>query len=194
MMNDNIINEISRVQQLLLRNEHVRDYARNNDHWYLTGNEKMWGFISRIPNLSNDFIIEFADRLNCDLLWCYNNLPEDIVRKFQHRFSQSSWCYISFYRILSENFIREFQEKVNWINIGRGQRLSENFIKEFESKLVPISVFYPDGKCCIFPLSKICSQFEKLRLNLLIYLEKEQYSIAEISEDSKEIYLEKREN
>jgi len=36
---------------------------------------------------------------------------------------------------LSEDFIREFQDKVNWVYISECQKLSENFIKEFSDKL-----------------------------------------------------------
>ena len=37
--------------------------------------------------------------------------------------------YISIYQTLSENFIRDFQDKVNWEWISSQQKLSENFIR-----------------------------------------------------------------
>ena len=39
------------------------------------------------------------------------------------------------YQKLSENFIREFQNKVHWAEISAQQTLSENFKKEFKFKL-----------------------------------------------------------
>ena len=36
---------------------------------------------------------------------------------------------------LSEDFIKEFQDKVNWDNISRYQKLSEKFILDFEEIL-----------------------------------------------------------
>jgi hypothetical protein len=36
---------------------------------------------------------------------------------------------------LSEDFIREFQDRVAWILISSYQRLSENFIEEFQDKI-----------------------------------------------------------
>ena len=42
---------------------------------------------------------------------------------------------ISKYQKLSEDFIREFQNKVNWYLISRCQKLSEEFIREFQEKV-----------------------------------------------------------
>jgi hypothetical protein len=36
---------------------------------------------------------------------------------------------------LSEKFIREFQDKVDWEFISRYQKLSEDFIREFKVKV-----------------------------------------------------------
>jgi len=44
------------------------------------------------------------------------------------------WHFISCKKI-SENFIREFKEKVDWMNISMYQSLSHSFIKEFKDKL-----------------------------------------------------------
>ena len=42
-----------------------------------------------------------------------------------------NWKIISPYQNLSEDFIREFKDKVDWFYIVRNQKLSNNFIKEF---------------------------------------------------------------
>jgi hypothetical protein len=36
---------------------------------------------------------------------------------------------------LSEDFIREYQNRVAWIWISTHQRFSENFIEEFQNKI-----------------------------------------------------------
>ena len=36
---------------------------------------------------------------------------------------------------LSEEFIKEFQDKVDWHKISEYQKLSEEFIKEFKDKI-----------------------------------------------------------
>ena len=37
--------------------------------------------------------------------------------------------------MLSDEFIREFQDRVNWDCISAKQQLSEGFIREFEDKV-----------------------------------------------------------
>jgi len=51
-----------------------------------------WNQISANQILSEDFIREFQDKINCDKVNCID---------------------ISMYQTLSEDFIREFQNKVN---------------------------------------------------------------------------------
>jgi hypothetical protein len=59
-------------------------------------------------------------------------LSEDFIREFQDKVG---WHCISTYQKLSEKFIREFQDKVNWHYISYYQKLSENFIEEFKDKV-----------------------------------------------------------
>jgi hypothetical protein len=59
-------------------------------------------------------------------------LSEDFVREFQDKVN---WIYISAKQVLSEDFIREFQDKVNWLDISFYQTLSEGFIREFQDKV-----------------------------------------------------------
>ena len=59
-------------------------------------------------------------------------LSENFIRKFQDRVN---WMYISTYQKLSEDFIREFQDNVHWLTISKNQKLSECFIREFQDKV-----------------------------------------------------------
>ena len=45
------------------------------------------------------------------------------------------WYYISEHKKLSEEFIREFQDKFDWESISINQKLSEDFIREFKDKI-----------------------------------------------------------
>jgi hypothetical protein len=63
---------------------------------------------------------------------CYQILSEDFIKEFKNKIN---WNYISCYQKLSENFIREFQDKVHWGLISEYQILSEDFIKEFKNKV-----------------------------------------------------------
>ena len=56
-------------------------------------------------------------------------LSEDFIREFE---DNVDWGCISANQKLSENFIREFQDKVNWNWISKYQKLSESFIRKFK--------------------------------------------------------------
>src|SRR5574344_1881028 len=62
----------------------------------------------------------------------YQKLSEDFIREFQDKVY---WNWISQSQKLSENFIREFQNEVYWFNISIYQKLSEDFIREFQNKV-----------------------------------------------------------
>jgi hypothetical protein len=59
-------------------------------------------------------------------------LSEDFIREFQDKVN---WWGISIHQKLSEDFIREFQDKVDWLCISIYQKLSEEFIIEFKDKV-----------------------------------------------------------
>ena len=58
----------------------------------------------------------------------HKGLTEDFIREFKDKVV---WRWISIYQRLSEDFIREFKDKVDWYNISKYQYLSEDFIREF---------------------------------------------------------------
>ena len=47
---------------------------------------------------------------------------EKRYRKLINEFDEFDWCCISTYQELSEDFIREFQDKVNWFCISICQK------------------------------------------------------------------------
>ena len=61
---------------------------------------------------------------------------QKILLKFIKTNDNVNWGYISIYQKLSENFIREFENKVVWHRISEYQTLSENFIREFKYKFI----------------------------------------------------------
>jgi hypothetical protein len=52
-------------------------------------------------------------------------LSEDFIREFQDKLY---WTYISIYQKLSEDFIREFISKVNMFYVSEYQKVSHDFI------------------------------------------------------------------
>ena len=61
-----------------------------------------------------------------------NTLTEDFIREFKDKVD---WEYISEFQKLSEDFIREFKDNVSWSFVSINQKLSENFIREFQDKV-----------------------------------------------------------
>jgi hypothetical protein len=59
-------------------------------------------------------------------------LSENFIREFQNKVK---WEYISINQELSEDFIREFQDKVNWDWISGNQKFSEDFYFDFANKI-----------------------------------------------------------
>ena len=62
----------------------------------------------------------------------HRGLSEDFIREFADKVR---WYWISIYQHLSENFIREFKDNVDWDWISKYQHLSEDFIREFKNKV-----------------------------------------------------------
>ena len=59
-------------------------------------------------------------------------LSEDFIREFKDKVN---WGCISHYQHLSEDFIREFKDEVTWGWVLISQRLSEDFIREFADRV-----------------------------------------------------------
>jgi len=53
-----------------------------------------------------------------------NTKEKNFIREFN---DNVDWFWISEYQKLSKNFIKEFQDNVNWECISRNQKLSEDF-------------------------------------------------------------------
>jgi hypothetical protein len=82
--------------------------------------------------LSNEELVKLAKEKGWDWISVHQQLSENFIREFQDKVN---WDYISVHQKLSENFIREFQDKVNWYWISKYQKLSEDFIREFSNKV-----------------------------------------------------------
>ena len=86
-----------------------------------------WVSLSMHKGLTEDFIREFADRVDWEWISIYHQLSESFIREFADRVY---WYWISKYKHLSEDFIREFADELDWVGISLYQRLSEDFIRE----------------------------------------------------------------
>lgn len=73
-----------------------------------------------------------TDYCNWDFLSEHSGLTEDFIREFKDKLD---WGCISIFQHLSENFIREFADKMDWDLISKYQHLSEDFIREFKDEV-----------------------------------------------------------
>ena len=73
-----------------------------------------------------------TDYQNWRALSRHNGLTEEFIREFADRVH---WDCISIYQYLSEKFIREFANEVDWNYISAYQHLSEDFIREFKNRV-----------------------------------------------------------
>ena len=81
--------------------------------------------------MSKSFI-EIDTDTDWEKLCSKQTLSEDFIREFKDKVN---WECISYHQTLSEDFIREFKDKVDWNLISTSQRLSEDFIREFKDKV-----------------------------------------------------------
>jgi hypothetical protein len=87
--------------------------------------------IYRRGNMSKSFI-EIDTDTDWEKLCSKQTLSEDFIREFKDKVN---WECISYHQTLSEDFIREFKDKVYWPGISCYQILSEDFIREFKDKI-----------------------------------------------------------
>jgi hypothetical protein len=99
---------------------------------YLSREERLEGFNTIAECLmSGDSkeVKEFAELLNWQTLTihCWEFMDIKFIRKYQ---DSLDWGYIST-QTLTEDFIREFYEYIDWETICERQQLSEELIREF---------------------------------------------------------------
>ena len=78
-----------------------------------------------------DILVKYV---NWEKLSCSCKISAEFIREFQDKVE---WFLISHYHPLasSADFVREFKDKVEWKQISRRQTLSEDFIREFQDKV-----------------------------------------------------------
>jgi len=82
-----------------------------------------------LENYKEVLKINSSEEINWDYICEDYNLSNNFIREFEDKVD---WRKISIYQILSEIFIRKFQNQVDWYWISACQKLSEEFIIEFK--------------------------------------------------------------
>lgn len=92
-----------------------------------------WNIICQFQHLSESFMHDFRDKLEWYHI-CQNQiLSEKFIRQHVDYLDESCWAAISEHieNNLSESFIREFKDFVQWDFIVECQCPSKNFVREF---------------------------------------------------------------
>jgi hypothetical protein len=102
---------------------------------YKYDNIKIPYLISKLDYLLNYGYIKIKDiRKNPNnfnwwvICSCNSRLPEKFIKEFQDKVD---WVNVCYYQTLSEDFIREFKDKLAWVDVCSKQKLSKEFIIEF---------------------------------------------------------------
>lgn len=95
-----------------------------------------WKLISREPKdvLNDNIIMRFSKYINWIIRSSHYDFNEDMLRMYQHR---GDWCRILKRKQFSEAFVRENVLNFNecWGVISKFQVLSEQFINDYADKL-----------------------------------------------------------
>ena len=114
--------------------------------------------------LLNDIGVDFSELditiQNWKLISKNKILSEEFIREFQ---DFVDWMYVTAFQTLSEEFIREFQEKVSWTYVSSRQFLTDEFLVEFKHK-IQLDTYFGSQKSSMFILMKfiIKSSYEHI--------------------------------
>lgn len=120
--------------------------------------ENAWSLLSREPKepqglMTDQFIMKFDRYMDWEKLsanydfsvdmlriyshrvkWCYilkrKLFSEDFLREMVQYFDQGCWGVVSKCQILSQEFIHDFSEKVDWENVLLYQNVNMKFIEK----------------------------------------------------------------
>ena len=182
-LQDNIIKEFhifADCETVLRSQELSEEFLEENYNRY---NYHMW----RHATLSENFLRKHA--ADCDwyeIAQC-QILSENFIRDFADKID---WYCVSYHQVLSEKFIREFADKVDWQAIYLVQDISGELIEEYVDKIGIYKAIFPDGheeELCLGNMHLAID--EELDTDFLNY-SNEDMVVAEISEDTKTIWLE----
>ena len=90
-----------------------------------------WDKVSASGNLfSEQFIDEFKNYFNWNILMQYNHFSEQFIEKYTDKYSLVTWKHISNHQKLSEQFIRKHMDKLCIPTVVKIQDVSKELEKE----------------------------------------------------------------
>jgi hypothetical protein len=89
-----------------------------------------WDLLSKHYDFSIDLLRIYFHRVNWSILVQRRQFSEDVLREFSSQFSPECWSIISEKQILSESFIHDFADRVDWVNIALYQPVTGRFLSD----------------------------------------------------------------
>ena len=114
-----------------ISDQYLNRQLKSSDKHYIVQNFK----------LSEQLIENNLNNLNINLICSYQTLSEDFIRKHVDIFNKTAWTSISKYQILSEAFIEEFSENVDWYMIFIHQKFSKTFLEKHYKRVTLEHIF-----------------------------------------------------
>lgn len=134
LIQDFLEQEKEDIQILQYINNYLGSTYESIDDINVTDILEAWHF-----NLSEEFIERLLSLVDNDYIWFdifeYHKLSENFIRKYVEQYDNDIWSVISKYQTLSEDFIIEFKDKVDWYDISGKQKFSEEFALKFHNEL-----------------------------------------------------------
>lgn len=120
-----------------------------NRFFKLKGGERMkfedidWSCVYMYEELTDEFIEKTHQCLHQYLdfdtnaekwvfIFEYNQVSEELLRKYSSEFDREVWCVVSALQVLSDDFMCEFKDKLNWGEVSQNQQFSEEFAIRFK--------------------------------------------------------------
>lgn len=93
--------------------------------------EKDWYAISwKRKKMSANFLKKHADKLYWPWVCEYCKMDTKTLRKLVKYFDNKAWYYVSRYQKLDEEFINDFNDKLDWKVVSQKQKMNMSMIRE----------------------------------------------------------------
>ena len=83
--------------------------------------------------LDDNFIDEFANKLDWYFLCKYQTLTENIIDKYIHKID---WRIFSIYQKLTENIIEKYKDKLSWYWVINENNFDKEFLLKYNKYII----------------------------------------------------------
>lgn len=89
-----------------------------------------WDLLSKNYDFDVELLRIYMHKVNWGLLLIRTKFDEVTLREFAPNFSKDCWDIVSVKQVLSESFIHDYADKVDWDSIALHQKVSGKFLSD----------------------------------------------------------------